>query len=315
MTSTTSVDLLPDHLPTELVRLARRPDLVQVAPWPYRPGPPGPLRRADGVRVHGAWAAPRGDDLELVVANHGWPIEHRRCPGPMPPPVGLLDPTSSWIAQQRTLVQLADGAVAVAPIDGVLAAVASGRKPLGLADTLDGAEAEAWCATAVAEGLAVEADHQGPCPCGCGRPEIWFLSLARTERFADLLDLDAVAAWYAAALVVAGADAVIDRVTGNVLGLAGSSPADFVVRPFDLISAPFEDGSATGLQSEVVGVVLGYWPPTTAAMLSDHAARQIGSRAFPRPDLDVWDRARHLQADLAPRATRRAARDLLASLA
>lgn len=272
-----------------------------VEPWPYPPGIEGPLTTPDGTRASGAYVREVGNDLDLVVALNGWPIEHRRCPGPLPPHSAYLGPISSWISQQPTIARTDRGVVAVDPALSALARVTAGRKPLCLAEAESQECADRWVLSALEEDLAVHTEVS-PDLGGPGR-SVWFLAAARTEPFESLLDLDRLAEWYAEALEVAGASVVIDRVTTEVLDLRGSSPADFVTRTFDLVAAPAFDSTDEGIHSAVTGVVLGYWPPTTAAFLSDAAARDIGSRRFPRSEHRTWDVLRLAAASQLPRLT------------
>lgn len=86
----------------------------------------------------------------------------------------------------------------------------------------------------------------------------------------------------------------------NLTRLAAQSPTDYLERTWDLIAAPVYDGTDQGLDSEVTGIVLGYWPPTTAAFLSTAAAEATGSRRYEQSRFPTWDAIRLAEAEWLP---------------
>ena len=279
-------DLLMEH-PTHLVE-----------PWPFPGGLGGPLRLADGTVAHGAYALEDDDHVELVVAADGWPIEHRRCPGPLLASSHMLGPANYWVSVQPIVSRRGGTDVCIGPEWAVLDRLIRRQKPLGLVDFLSEAEAVAWCRHAEANGVDVVTECSTDCPCGCD--PVWFVSAARPEPFSELIDLDALASWYPLALEAAGASSALNRVVGNLTRLAAQSPTDYLERTWDLIAAPMHDGTGQGLDSEVTGIVLGYWPPTTAAFMSTATAEATGSRRYEQTHFPTWDAIRLAEAEWLP---------------
>lgn len=248
--------------------------------------------------AHGAYAVEDVDHVEMVLAADGWPIEHRRCPGPLLAASRTLGPVNYWVSVQPMVAQLGGTGVSIDPDWAVLDRLIRGTKPLGLVDFLSEAEAVAWCRHAEAHDLVVVTEYSADCPCGCD--PVWFVSAARPEPFVDLIDLEALAVWYPAALAAAGATPAVDRVLDNLTLLATQSPTDYLERTRDLTAAPMYDGTGQGVDSEVTGIVLGYWPPTTAAFLSTAAADHSGSRRYEESRFPAWDAKRLTEAEWLP---------------
>lgn len=278
-----------------------------VEDWPIPEGPPGLLRGQDRVLAHGSFARPirDGRDLELVVVDNGWPIEWRDCPGPFPPAISLAKPSNYWITVMDALAADDDALVAVpAEIAGLLSVV-HGRKPLVMVDSDDEERIDALAHIATAAALATFRGHSTD---ACGDyPNAWFLEAARTEPFSELVDLEAVAAWYEAALVQAGAPDLVDEVRGHIDALTGMSPADFLDRAEDLICGPYFGSEPGSPHTSVAGLVLGYWPPTTLGFhLAHYCPADFGGR-YDEHELGLWrgmrwtivDLVRHCRASAA----------------
>lgn len=263
--------------------------------WPFPPGPRGPLLLADGSVPHGAYVVDAGRTLLLVVANSGWPIEVVRVPGPNPGRLAALDPCSCWIAQHPTLIGDGPALRVLDPGDGALERVAAGAKVLGMADTVHEAQARAWVSAAKGYGLASTLQHDR-LSC-CDQPEeFWIVTFARREPVPHLIDLDYVGLYYDEAL---GGDAARSgRITRSLGVLAGSAPVDFLDVADQLASAPQCDLEPGDVTTEMAGILFGYWPPTTAAVL-----QAIDGRQYREPqavvDLTWWDSVRFDLGDVA----------------
>ncbi len=270
-------------------------DYRLVVPWPYPAGVGGPLICGRDGPAHGAYVREDAGGLVLCVANNGWPIEVRACPGPDPGPLALLDPTSAWVSQQDTLVGTVDPLQVISAGDAAIDRVISGHKPLAMADTDSADEARLWRSWVESAGLVCGVEEEVFPEFG---ERIWFVTVARTETFGELVDLDAVGAYYESALGGAGWADVGGRVLRSLSELRAQSPAEFVERTGDLIVAPFGDDLPGGCRTEVAGIVMGYWPPTTAALL---LSTVDGTHAEPEPlaDLRGWDALRFALADEA----------------
>jgi hypothetical protein len=291
---------IDQHLIDELAEtpeVVADPAAVLVEPWPYPPGPEGPLQLANGSVAHGAYALVVGDHLELVVANNGWPIEHRRCPGPLPPPTPYARPSNPWLSQQPTLSHLDGHEITVDPNLAVLSRVGQGAKAIGLADVDTQGEADAAVLVAEACGLAVAVEHHQSIGCGCG--PVWFVHVARQEPMDELFDLDALIDWYPSALTAAGVAELEPGVVTQLDDLRGRSPAEFLGRTDELIAAPMFDDKDGALHTEAVGLLLGYWPPTSVGFLAG------GRRGRREPEYDNrsfwgWDQVRFRLAEERP---------------
>jgi hypothetical protein len=260
----------------------------RVAEWPFPLSPIGVVRDEHGDLASGAYARHIDpDELELVVCANGWPIEHSRCPGPVPPPLPLTDPLNLWLSSQPAVMGDGDFAIACTSTEVGLGRVLHKAKPLALGDVDNAERAEQLRSVAEAAGLVVDVrretfdwlDHHGT----------WFLTTARPETFDELVDLDAICAWYERALSLANASHLVKRFVTSVAALAGQSPADFVTRGDDLVMAPFSDFEPGMPTTSVIGVVLGYWPPTTAALYLTHLE---GSDRYERFDFPSWTTVR-----------------------
>jgi hypothetical protein len=266
--------------------------------WPYPPGPGGPLVGRRDSPAHGAYVHEEADELVLCVANNGWPIDVRRCPGPNPGSLAYLDATSSWVSQQDTLLGTSDPMQAISAGDAALDRVVQGHKPLAMTDTASADEAVLWQSWSESAGLVCHVEDTVFRDCGDVR--VWFVTVARSESFGELVDLDAVCAYYEAALPRAGGSHLVRRVLRSVAGLRGRSPAEFTEQTDGLIMAPFGDDIPGGCCTEVAGVVMGCWPPTTAAFLLS-----VVDGVFNEPDAEVdlraWDALRFGLVDEAER--------------
>jgi hypothetical protein len=273
-----------------LIRAASAGRFEPLDPWPYPPGPRGPILLADRSPAHGAFVDPSDDDLLLLVANNGWPIDVRRCPGPNPGRLPMLNPTNSWVSQQATLVGAADGFQVVLPDRAAIDRVIARDKPLALAETDDRGEAEAWQALAASHGLGCRVEEFVFRE--CGDEQVWFVSVARTERFDELVDLAAVQQYYERALPAAGASHLLPGVGASLAALAASRPTEFLDRTDALVSAPFGGDLPDGCPAEVTGVVLGYWPPTTVRLMLSVVG---DTYTEPPPEIDLrgYDTARY----------------------
>lgn len=280
-----------------LVEAGRSGQLRPISPWPFPGGPSGPLVGPDGVVLHGAYARtlPDGPDIELVVCNAGWLIERQRCPGPIPPATPMCDPINYWLAQQPFLAITDDRLFDLDPDGVAIARVAAGLKPLGLAAARDEAHAGRLGAIGRRAGLAVVSERS-QCDCGsCDGEPVWFIEAARREPFVELVDLDAIAGWYASALPRVGAADHVDAFASAVLGLAARCPSDYLGRSDPLIMAPYNEEPEH--HTSAVGVVLGYWPPTSAAL---HLRCRGGSSFVDRyepAELRHWGGLRHWVRD------------------
>ncbi|MDZ7733544.1 MAG: hypothetical protein U5R31_11020 [Acidimicrobiia bacterium] len=267
----------------------------QLCDWPYPGGPRGPLILASGVPAHGAFVRNLdGGDIELCVANNGWPVELRTCPGPDPGPLPFLEPVSAWLSQQVTLVDSPGSVWSIPPVHAAIDRVAARAKPLALADTDELDDVRFWEEQARRHGLAHAVEsvvfHD------LGGQRCWFLAVARRESFDELLDLDAMLRYYESALVGRNAGPHAERVPRSLESLRHQSPVDFVDRAMDLVVAPLADSSPDlGCSTEVTGAVLGYWPPTSASLMLRSEQR---NEATP---LRRWNRFRQYLGDLAPR--------------
>ena len=278
-----------------LIRTVGAHGFELVEPWPYPPGPSGPVRLLTGARAHGVYARSVGEEIEVLVANNGWPIEHRRLPGPVPPTFPLLGQVNYWVSQQGNLS--ADGwfLTTRSELGCTMERVGARAKPLGLADTTDPAYVEAWCTQGRLRGLATVVEEER-IDTGDGEERFWFLGAARREPFEQLVDIDALLVHYAAALPVAGAGALVDRVTRNLEDARGLSPADFLDATTDLVVAPFADGTDAGCSTEVTGLVLGYWPPASIALMTSMCDGSF-TDAYPATPLPNWQDLRLTTAD------------------
>ena len=82
-----------------------------------------------------------------------------------------------------------------------------------------------------------------------------------------------------------------NRIAASMAVIEAESPTDYLDRVDDLIVAPFGDLIPGGCPTEVTGIVLGYWPPTSAAMI--HATQCDGYVEPPAVvDLAWWDDVR-----------------------
>lgn len=271
---------------------------VMVDPWPYPSGPRGPLMCRREGPAHGAYVCDDADELVLCVANNGWPIDVRRCPGPNPGSLAFLDPTSSWVSQQDTLLGTSAQLQAISAGDAALDRVVRGRKPLAMADTDSADEAARWQSWSESAGLVCRVEDTVFRDCGDER--IWFVTVARPESFGELVDLDAVCAYYEAALPRSGGSHLVQRVLRSVTGLSGQSPAEFTTQTADLIVAPFGDDIPGGCCTEVAGIVMGYWTPTSARfMLSVVGGTFVD--ADPEVDLRAWNALRFGMVEEAER--------------
>jgi len=263
-------------------------DYELVAPWPYPPGPNGPLVDGRNGPAHGAYVCERADELVLCIANNGWPIDVRRCPGPHPGALAYLDPTSAWLSQQGTLVGTSEPIAVISPGDAAIDRVISGHKPLAMADTDSVDEAMRWQEWAESAGLASKVDDEVFPEHG---EHLWFVAVARSESFDELIDLDAVGEYYASALPRGGRADLVSRVLRSLTEMRASSPAEFLEQTDDLVMAPFGDDVPGGCRTEVAGIVMGYWPPTTAAFMLS-VVDGIFHEAEPEADLRAWDAVR-----------------------
>jgi hypothetical protein len=237
----------------------------------------------------------------LVVANNGWPIERYRCPGPLPPAVPLASAVNYWVSRRSSLIAPGGTSLtAVGPDRAALDRVRSRRKPLGMADTKSCRLAERWEAEALQAGLGVRVAETDFGALDGGR--VWFVTVARKESFADLFDLHALRLWYVDAILAAGAEGLTPRVNASLTKLERQSPADYLDRVDDLIMAPFGDLEETDCTTEVVGVVLGYWPPTSAAMIASCAADRVGCQRYETKRFPLWDDLRWAAVERLERA-------------
>src|SRR5690349_24279719 len=92
------------HELEHVIRAESRRGLRLVEPWPFARGPAGMLRADGGDLLHGAFARPLGREVEVLVANNGWPIEFTLCPTSMPPREKVYGPLNYWLSQQSSLV-------------------------------------------------------------------------------------------------------------------------------------------------------------------------------------------------------------------
>ena len=275
----------------ELLPLLGGGTIRRIESWPSKPGPGGAVQFTNGRRAHGAYASGAGDHVELIVANGGWPIERYRCPGPIPPSSPALSAINYWVSQQPSLWVAQGKLGCIDPGTAAVGRVLHGCKPLALADTTDQAMARCWKAMAEEAGLGVRVVQQHEAYLAGGAP-VFFVSVARPERFDSLIDLDRLTRWYRVALDAAGASAVFPRVATSLADLARQSPTDFLDRTDDLVMAPFGDLVGEGCFTEVTGAVLGYWPPTTAALIATTAADELGCSRYRSQRFPEWDQLR-----------------------
>lgn len=280
-----------DHEICDVVAAFAAGEYQLVEPWPTGRGPAGPLTMPDGSLAHGSYARAAADEtsIDLVVCNNGWPIEVANCPGPLPPALTTNNPNNLWLASQGSLVMAGDLMIAFDGDHLGIWEVIERRKPLALSDTDDRQEAAVFKARAEASGLAVHVQEwHDPC---CGKPA-WFVEVARTEAFDELIDLDAVCAWYEMAIGRTGLSDDAEHLISAVADLSGRSPAEFLGNSGPLLWVPSEDQDPQGTPSSVAGLVLGYWPPTTAAIhLSQWFADRCPVRYDQRP-LTGWSQVR-----------------------
>ncbi len=269
--------------------------VTRVEAWPSKPGPGGLVQFDNGRRAHGAYAVESGDHVELIVANGGWPLERYRCPGPIPPRSTVLSAVNYWVSQQPSLWVADEMLQCIDPGTAGMLRVVAGCKPFALADTADESAAHQWQIVAERAGLPVRVVEERHDHLAGGRA-VWFVSVARPERFDELIDLDRLTRWYRLALDAAGASAVFPRVSQSLAELARQSPTDFLGRADDLVMAPFGDLIGEGCFTEVTGTVLGYWPPTTAALIATTAADELGCSRYRSERFPGWDELRHRTA-------------------
>jgi hypothetical protein len=292
----------------DVIRAESRRGLRLIEPWPFARGPAGLLRGPDGELLHGGYARPLGHQVELLVANNGWPVEFTLCPTPLPPAAEVYGPVNYWVAQQPSLVVDGERLRAIDPGDAAISRVAAGAKLLGLAETDDVKEAYRWVEAATKAQLACSMEEYTFTD--CGGETVWFVTVARRDRrFADLLDLDALSEWYRRALPAAGLADRVERVATSLAALAERPPSDFLDRTDDLIVAPMLDDDPDAVGSVATGVILGYWPPTTVALMARHADPSSHGDHVGR--FPSWDRLRFAAADAAVEISR----DLLAETA
>lgn len=238
---------------------ARRWRPIQHADLPR--GPAGPLRDPALGRLHGVYDRHDGDVVHRVVANNGELLLDWRYPAGFPQ--RFSSPLHHDLNCVLSQIPWEIGPTAASETDpgsSAVALVAEGRKPLGLADTLDPAQAVRWCALAMTAGLAVH--HEVWHDTCCTGSVVHFVEVARRERLGDLVDLDALVIDYRACALD---PADLDEIAGTVEALRSLAPAD-LLGDEDLIMA-LEPAELVR-----TGLVLGYSPASTAALMRAAAA-------------------------------------------
>jgi hypothetical protein len=99
-------------------------------------------------------------------------------------------------------------------------------------------------------------------------------------------------------MTVAGLAMLATRVTDAIAGLEDHNPADFLDDTDLLIVSPMADGTEWGHDTEVTGAVLGYWPPTSAALITWNACDDHRVERYERERFVLWDNLRWHVADL-----------------
>ena len=290
-------DMLADELLTELSsEITHLSDWVDgrpfrlVEPWPFRHGPSGPLLTQDGRRLHGAaHSDPHPDQptFDLIIANNGFPLSAIRCAGPLPPPLPLMSPIGCVVANTGALVLQSRGLAGIDPDEAAFNLVIHRRKPVGLLTAQDDTAVERWRRLADEHGCDVfveQVDHED-----CRHPTYWLIEVARRDLLGDLLALGDLVEWWSAALPTVGLGALSSRVAHDLLELADLPAPNFIGRGGDLILAPVcDDSPDDGLPTWVVGAVLGYWPPTSLAVMLNHGHRGTIIPSAGEPDLRLW---------------------------
>jgi hypothetical protein len=293
----TSTDEITTELSREITALS---DWVgsrawsPVEQWPFERGPDGPMRTEDGGRLHGAARSdphPDQPTFDLLIANNGFPISAVRCAGPVPPALPLMTPISCVVANTGALVRQPDGLAGLDPDDAAIHLVIHRRKPVALLTADDATVLERWQRLADEHGCEVDVEHVKDDCCGYG--SYWFVEVARRERLGDLLALDDLIEWWSVALPAVGLGSLRDRVERDLLDLADRPTCEFIGRGSDLVLAPLcDDSPADGLPTWVVGAVLGYWPPTSLALMLNFFHRGSLVPSTGEVDLRTW-RALH----------------------
>lgn len=292
----TSTDEIRTDLTSEIVELADwlkdRP-LQMVEPWPFERGPDGPLLTQEEHRLHGAARSdphPDQPTFDLVIANNGFPLVAVRCAGPVPPTLPLMSPIGCVVANTGAIVQGARGLACLDPDEAAFSLVIGRHKPVGLLSTEDAAEVERWQQLADEHACDVFVEHVDE---SCFENPRWFVEVARREPFGELLALEELTEWWGTALAAVGLHGLWDRVERDLSGLMDQPASSFIGRGSDLIVAPLCDDSPTdGLPTWVVGAVLGYWPPTSLALMLNHGHRGALIPSTGDVDLRAW-RALH----------------------
>jgi hypothetical protein len=231
--------------------------LWEAAPAGRAPLPPGPWRNADTAPLHGVWAKPEPSGREtVVVANHGhlllgWQVPRQRWQFASE----LVRASNCALAQVPWLWRQHGRLVTTDPYDTAVGLVLAGRKPVAQAASDDDTLADRWAEAALAAGHAVRRERVvfdcGPVPRTC-----WFVHVAVRGTAAERFDLDALLGDYAACLPP-GAFTDVERAVSD---LHDRELAELLEDP-DLIMA-----AAPGELART-GLVLGYHPATTAALV------------------------------------------------
>jgi hypothetical protein len=145
--------------------------------------------------------------------------------------------------------------------DAVLMRVAAEYRPAAYMSSCEEATVDAWVFAAQRFGLAAHVDAG---PCTCGEPGLW-IEVARRERLDELFPLDALATWWRGA--ISKTDPVrAQRAACDVRALSGQRPSDHVGRFDEFIGRFCADHWLVGEPGPWTrGLLLGEWPPTTAA--------------------------------------------------
>ena len=231
--------------------------LWETAPAGPAPLPPGRWRDIDGTPLHGVWGKPEPSGRQtVVVANHGhlllgWQVPTQRWQFTSE----LVRVSNCALAQVPWLWRRGGRLVSSDPYDAAVGLVLAGRKPAAMAASEDEGVADRWAEAALAAGCSVRREETvfdcGPVPRRC-----WSVDVAVRGTPARRFDLDTLLADYAACLP---ADAFAE-VEDAVAALRDCQIADLLEDP-DLIMA-----AAPGELART-GLVLGYHPATTAALI------------------------------------------------
>ena len=293
----TSTDEIRSELSNEITELANwvgDRHLRIIEPWPFDRGPDGPLLTYDGGRLHGAARSdphPGQPTFDLIIANNGFPRSAVRCAGPVPPALPLVSPINDVVANAGALVQTPQGLAGLDPSEAALHLVIHRCKPVGLLTADDADVVERWQHVADQHGCDIVIEHVEHD--GCSHAPYWLVEVARREPLGELLALDDLSEWWSAALPTVGLGALRDRVERDLLGLAEQPASNFIGRGPDLIMAPMcDDSPGDALPTWVVGAALGYWPPTSLAVMLNHGHRGTLVPSTGDVDLRTW-RALH----------------------